>query len=990
MSPPRKLTCFQCWAGHRAEPRSRFNSTLRNPALTLPVSLLSLLENHFATLPNSRRYRKSSMKTSYIQSFLAKAVCAAVLASASLFAQPARIRGHIDGTQRIALKGHIHPKAQAEYDQGPVDASFTLPSMSLVLKPSAAQQADLDQLLQEQQDPASANYHRWLTPEEYAGRFGLSDSDLNQITAWLEQQSMTVLSVARGRNSISFTGPAARVQSAFGTEIHRYVEDGDTRFANASEPTLPVALAVVVKGIRGLNNFRIEPRRLIVKPLENGTLKPEYTNSRGTHYLAPDDVSTIYNIAPLYNAGINGTGQKIAIAGQTNIDVTDIQQFRSRFALPTNDPQILLVPNLQDPGTSKNDLDEADLDVEWAGAIARNASIIYVYSNDVMDAAQYVIDQNLAPVLSISYGLCEAETASSDALIMQGWARQANSQGITWLAASGDSGGSDCYTGKALSATALSVDLPAGIPEVTGVGGTAFVEQSGSYWNPSNGSSGASVLSYIPETSWNDGTLSSPGASGGGASVYFSKPSWQTGLGVPADGARDVPDVSLSASPAHDGFLYYSAGSLGVVGGTSIGAPTFGGLVALMNQSAGSSGGQGNINPSLYKLAQSNPAAFHDIATGDNIVAITCSARAGKCVSGSYGFSAGPGYDQVTGLGSVDASALISSWSNHQITTPLTAPSFTVTASSSSISATGSLTVTAKVTSSNSTTPTGTVAFFAGATSLGSALLSGSNGTATATLTITGGQLPVGSGTIRAQYSGDLVYGPATASFAVNVTGVASGPPVITAVLNGASFQKTFAPGMILSVFGSRLATATGSASAVPLPNQLAGASATINGIAAPLYYASPSQLNLQIPYEITANSPATLKITSNGQSGTTSFLVSAAAPGVFSDSNGAVVPNKTAARSQVISLYITGQGAVTPAVATGAASSSLSKPVQTPTVTIGGVQAPIQFIGIPSGLVGVTQINCQVPGTAALGTRPVVVTIGNFSSVAATLTITP
>ena len=904
----------------------------------------------------------------------------ALLACFSLAAQPSRIHGHIDSSQRVALKGHIHPKALAEFDQGPVDSAFTLPSVSLVLKLSPAQQADLDQLLNDQQDSSSPSYHHWLTPEEYARRFAVSESDLSRIVAWLGQQNLTVLSVARGRNSISVTGSAANIRSAFGTDIHRFLVDGEMHFANTSDPSVPTALAAVVRGVRGLNNFRYQPRRLVTEP--------RYTSSRGSHYLAPDDVSTIYNIAPLYTAGINGTGQKIAIAGQTRVDISDIQAFRSRFGLPANDPQLILVPNLTDPGTVKGDLEEADLDIEWSGAIARNASIVYVYSNDVMDAVQYAIDQNLAPVLSTSYGLCEALTSNSDALAMQSLARQGNAQGITWLAASGDAGGADCYTGKALSTTALSVDLPAGLPEVTGIGGTTLNEQTGAYWNPSNGVGGASVLSYIPETSWNDGTLTSPGASGGGASFFFPKPSWQTGPGVPSDGARDVPDVSLSASPGHDGFLYYSGGTQGVVGGTSVGAPTFAGLVALMNQSSGS-GGQGNINPALYKLAQTNSAAFHDITTGDNIVEISCSSRAAKCVSGSYGFSAGPGYDQVTGLGSVDAAALIASWSNRQITTPSASASITVSASSATISATGGVSVTAIVRASNGNTPTGTVTFYSNTTSLGSALLTGSNGAAAATVNVSGGQLPVGSGSIRAEYSGDASFSSAVASVAVTVTGVASGPPTISSLMNAASFQKTYAPGMILSVFGSQLATSTASAGSLPLPAQLGGSSATINNIAAPLYYASPTQLNLQIPYEVSVGSPATLKITTNGQSASTTFLISAASPGIFTDSAGGLVPIKSAARLQTITLYITGQGAVTPAATTGAASSAFPKPSQPVAVTIGGVQAPIQFVGIPSGLVGVTQINCVVPSSVALGSRPVVVAIGNFSSTAATLTVT-
>ena len=166
----------------------------------------------------------------------------------------------------------------------------------------------------------------------------------------------------------------------------------------------------VVTAIRGLNDFRTKP----AKRVPHGALVPNYTGSRGNNYLAPNDLATIYNMSPLYAARIDGSGQSLVIAGQTRIDLSDVQQFRNYFSLPANDPQTLLVPGARDPGISKDDVPEADMDVEWSGAVARNASIIYVYAYDVMQAVQYAIDQNLAPVVSTSYGLCELETSSSD------------------------------------------------------------------------------------------------------------------------------------------------------------------------------------------------------------------------------------------------------------------------------------------------------------------------------------------------------------------------------------------------------------------------------------------------------------------------------------------------------------------------------------------------------------------------------------------------
>ena len=813
-----------------------------------------------------------------------------------LLAQRDRIAGVIDNTRRVALSGHIHPMATAENDQGAVDPSLFLPSVTLVLKASAAQQADLDQLLADQQNPSSPNYHHWLTPEQFAERFGVSPADVNRIVSWLQGRNLTVTGVARGRNWIAASGTAAAVQNAFGTQIHHYLVNGETHFANATQPSVPAALQGMIGAIRGLHDFRMKPA------LHPATMAPDYnsTTGSGRHYLAPDDVATIYNITPLYNSGITGSGQKLVIVGQTDITLADVRQFRTYFNLPANDPQLLLVPDSVDPGTSKVDVGEANLDLQWAGAIARDAEIIYVYSNDVMISAQYAIDQNLAPVLSMSYGSCEVLNYSSDATAAQAIARQGNAQGITWFNASGDSGATDCAGGGSSQYNGVqSVDLPASVPEVTGVGGTEFNEGSGNYWNTSNDSNHASALSYIPEIAWNDTAASgTPSASGGGASTFFAKPSWQSGTGVPNDGARDVPDVAISASANHDGYLTYNGGTLQVVGGTSAGAPFFAGLAAVLNQYLVSSGAQsspglGNINPQLYSIARTTLGAFHDITTGNNIINVTCSSRTRNCTPGPVGFNAGVGYDQVTGLGSVDAFALVTAWK--------------------------------------------------------------------------GGAPPA----------------------------IVPGPPAITAVGNAAAYNQSYAPGMVLTILGSQLSPVTQAAGFVPLPVQIAGVSVTVNGIAAPLYYVSPGQLNVQIPYETAANATAVLKVNNNGHSVSVSFVVAAAAPGIFTDANGAPVPSTSGSRSQhpTLLLYLTGYGAVTPALATGtgpaAGSANLPQPQQKVTVTVGGVAASF-LAGVPVGYVGVMQINYQLPANAPLGPQPLVVTVGGIASAPATLLVTP
>ena len=631
---------------------------------------------------------------------------------------------------------------------------------------------------------------------------------------------------------------------------------------------------------------------------------------------------------------------------------------------------------------------------------APNAKLIYVYSYDVMDAVQYAIDQNLAPVLSVSYGLCEPQTSTSDALTFQTWARQANAQGMTWFAASGDSGGADCVSGTSHSGAGLAVDVPASIPEVTGVGGTEFNEGSGQYWNATSASSGGSALSYIPEMVWNDSDSSGPASGGGGASVVFPKPSWQTGSGVPQDSARDVPDISFPASANHDGYMVYSGGQLQIIGGTSAGAPSLAGIATLLNHYLVSSGAQpspglGNINPKLYSLAETTPSIFHDITEGNNIVEVTCGRRIRGCTPGSFGYNAGPGYDQATGLGSIDAYNFVLAWAGQNASTTRSAAAMTLSASASTLPSSGSLTLTATVKGSNGGSPLGSVTFFVGSTSLGSATLSGSGGATTATLMVTGARLQIGANTITAQYAGSAFYSAASASTAVTVVSTASGSPSITGLTNGASFAQSYAPGMILSIFGSDLAPSTWSAQTVPLTAQLAGVSVTVNGVAAPLYYVSPAQLNVQIPYATPVNTTATLVVNNNGQTVSRSFAVSAAAPGIFGDRNGAPIPNASAAAGQIVTLFITGDGALSPPIATGSAPSvgtaieQLPRPLQSAAVTVGGLDAPIQFIGAPPGLVGVTQINYQVPAGAVPGVQSVVVTVGGVTSTPVKLTVT-
>jgi len=622
----------------------------------------------------------------------------------SIPAAAERIPQTIDNANLYSLPGSVSPRARPELDRGAVDGSEAMEGMKLVFQFTPEQQHNLDNLLRQQLDPSSPNYHKWLTPEEYAQRFGVSPSDIGRAANWLRQQGFTTIILARSRTWISFNGTAAQVEAAFHTPIHQYLFNGEMHYANTTEASLPGAFRSVVMAIGSLNDFR--PRAHSVVP----SVQPHFTSDvSGKHFLAPDDLATIYDIHGLYNSGIDGSFETIAVLGQTDLSTDsnhnnqyDVQTFRSAANLPAANLQVVLVPGQSDPGSDASDQDEANLDLEWAGAVARNAKLIYVNStNALFSSLQYAVDQNLAPVISISYGLCEAQLSGSDIATLTAAAQQANAQGQTIVASSGDSGPADCDyntdpNNPVKSAThGYAVDVPASFPYVTGMGGTEFSEGDDTgatqYWSGTNNSNGGSALSYIPEMVWNDTVADgSLAASGGGVSTLFSKPSWQAGAGVPADGQRDVPDLALNSSADHDGYLICSRSScvngfrrsdqtLNVIGGTSAAAPTFAGIVALLIQQTNQP--QGNVNPILYGLAASSPTVFHDIITGDNMV--PCTQGSKDCPNGGMiGFSAGPGYDLTTGLGSVDVGALAAAWNGP------TNPDFRLTAQSASLTLT--------------------------------------------------------------------------------------------------------------------------------------------------------------------------------------------------------------------------------------------------------------------------------------------------------------
>jgi hypothetical protein len=439
-------------------------------------------------------------------------------------------------------------RAKPQYDQGPVDPSLKLNYITLQTVPSASQQKAIDRLLAQQQDPSSPLYHKWLTPEQYADRFALSPNDIQKLTAWLQSQGFTIVKVARSRNLIAFSGTAAQAENAFRTEIHNFAVGGEKHFSNTTPPSIPAALAGVVAAVGGLNDFRPKPYFQHRSP--NYTFPiPNTSPQEYVPLLAPGDIATIYDINPLYTASpaIDGTGQKLVVVGQTDVYLADLNDFRSGFGLSTiscttnssdiitacDDPHFKYVLNsTADPGVNPlgDDLPESDLDLEWSGAIAYNAQIIFVNSggtsNGVWDAWHTAITENLAPVITMSYGVCELGEAgffSADETFLQ----QASSQGITFMNSSGDSGAAGCDDnppGTTSTSTpptpyspadlGLAVNYPASSPEVTGVGGTMIplseLIDPGTYWTASNGPTGGSAVCpnpegpCIPENGWND------------------------------------------------------------------------------------------------------------------------------------------------------------------------------------------------------------------------------------------------------------------------------------------------------------------------------------------------------------------------------------------------------------------------------------------------------------------------------------------------------
>lgn len=517
-------------------------------------------------------------------------------------ASAVRIVNPIDEKHLVTLKGFTHPLANAKNDRGAAADDMPLERMHLTLKRSASQDAALSQLINEMHRPGSASYHKWLTPEQFGTQFGPSDEDIATVSTWLTSHGFNVAKVNPGKLTLEFSGNVGQFRSAFHAQIHKYEVNGETHYSNSSDPQIPEAIAPVVGGFVSLNNFRAKSHLKTLGEANynprTGKATPLWTTGSSNNLnfvLSPADYAVQYDL-PAASSGITGAGQTIAIINESNINIARVNAFRTLFGLSANPPQVIIdgndpgVDGINNPDGENGASVEAYLDVEWSGAVAPDATIDLVVAGDtalesgLFLAMEHTVYGNIAPVVSISFGFCEAGLGSTNAFLSNLW-EQAAAQGITVMVSAGDSGSAGCdddnsqdyaFEGQAVSGYAST-------PYDVAVGGTDFyytqypngiaaVEtQLPTYWGEtvSNSTPAVSIKTVIPEQPWNDsqygltfatldaGTASPQtttiAAGSGGASnaaintnsAGYPKPAWQSGAGVPADGVRDLPDVAL-------------------------------------------------------------------------------------------------------------------------------------------------------------------------------------------------------------------------------------------------------------------------------------------------------------------------------------------------------------------------------------------------------------------------------------------------------------
>jgi hypothetical protein len=755
-------------------------------------------------------------------------------------------------TDFVPLAGNLVPAAEARFDVGRLDPTTPLVGMSLLFKRSEEQKTRSRAVLADLEDPTSPRYHHWYQPGDVATLLGAAPQDIGAATAWLEAQGFRVQGPSPTATRILFSGTAGRVEQAFHTELHRYDVHGHEHFALSIAPEVPSALARFIGGLRGVHDFQLRPATKRPRP------SPAYLEDAGagtgTLTLGPADFGAICDLESLDSAGVTGAGQSIGVVGASEFNDADIAAFRTTFALdPSRMPVRDLVPSSGTPVVlSVGYFNETELDLEWSGAVASEATVHYVYTGNnrgygPYDAIVWAIEEGTYPVVTSSYGGCEQSLTPNEGIYLETLGDAASIEGVTLLNAAGDWGPAACDSELDTTEKAASlgewIRWPASIPSVVALNwgdavpespvtpAVAAVAPFDTYWSCTfSGTAACSPVDppgYVPESAWNEIAYNIStfdyfwGAGGGGASVIFAKPYWQVGQ-TPSGTMRLVPDVSVTAGWQQVGYVVSQSwtaadGSeqpvqpeaLGISGGTSAATPAFAGILALVNQALSTKNptapvGLGNANPVLYAIAASTKdtasPAFHDITTGNTFV--PCAPGTPDCPTSppyQYGFAAAPGYDMATGLGSVDVANLVAAW------TSLTPTRTTLVATPSGTTEGSKVTLVATVLSTAVTNAlTGSVVFYAdtldeagladlsmAATATLSPTTTGGHegGTATATVVVPGGLLDQAH--VVAFYGGDAHYlaSWSSASSVTETSDFALAPTTTTVHPNG---QATF------------------------------------------------------------------------------------------------------------------------------------------------------------------------------------------------------